>query len=166
MKFENLEVVGWKQAIRKSKIDTNEKRQSDSGLCSEPIVDCEQCYYYDKETGCTNKGQDIFVVGPLDYKTLLNDKDDEFKRMIIVYVEVTATVDFWEDLIKVIFKDNKINPFVMFENVDPHIHRYELILNYGWLSHLYHMDTYKDNYEWQEFKEWIASLPYSDIITK
>ncbi len=98
IRFENLEIVGWKHAIRGMRNPMNSWEKSDSctqgcvwcnEFCGKPLPGC------DKESG--------LYLGPNDLdlmKRLRNAGTDhrKFMRMITVYVDITAPLYWWKEM--------------------------------------------------------------------
>lgn len=165
MKFDNLEVIGFEHALNNVRMSISNPDLSDSGYCNEPMVECKGCAYNDRKRGCTSKYKEVFVIGKNDYKLMVNGLSD-FRKLIVVYVDITATIEFWKKFVDILLRSsNKINPFVMLESEEPHSHRFTLMLNYDWLRCLYHKRLDKNLPEWKQFHEWIKSLPYNEFIT-
>lgn len=104
LKFENVEVVGLEAAIRGMRNPMNSWDKSDSGLtcpygeynmgierCSQCVVDVMSC-----------ENVPYFAVGPNDLATMKKlsaggPVHGKFKRMIAVYVDVTAPLYWWKE---------------------------------------------------------------------
>ena len=95
IKLENTEVVGWKQAIRGMRNPMNSWNKSDSDNSCPISYDnggCDCCDY------CSIN----FHIGPND-KTLMKRLRQagtdrrKFMRMIVVYVDITAPLYWWEE---------------------------------------------------------------------
>lgn len=100
IKIENSEVLGWEHAIRGMRNPMNSWKKSDSGGCAEHR--CETCK---KEEPCAfvyteNPGN--FFLGRNDYDLMLRlakagSVDGKFRRMIAVYVDITAPLYWWKE---------------------------------------------------------------------
>lgn len=104
LKFENVEVVGLEAAIRGMRNPMNSWDKSDSGLtcpngeynmgverCSQCVVDVMSC-----------ENVPYFAVGPTDLATMKKlsaggPVHGKFKRMIAVYVDITAPLYWWKE---------------------------------------------------------------------
>ncbi len=104
LKFENVEVFGMEAAIRGMRNPMNSWDKSDSGLtcpngeynmgierCSQCIVDVTSCEHVP-----------YFAVGHTDLQTMKKLSNGgpvhgKFKRMIAVYVDVTAPLYWWKE---------------------------------------------------------------------
>lgn len=96
IKIENVEVMGWKAAIRGMRNPMNSWEQSDSGWDAS-IYHCDKDYL-------TVMSEDFsdYEVGPNDrdlMKRLRNAGTDhrKFMRMITVYVDITAPLYWWKE---------------------------------------------------------------------
>lgn len=100
IKFENIEVTGWKAAIRGMRNPMNSWEKSDSFICD--VAHCNDFCEHRVGTGpiCHNSNlSDNFQVGPNDLnlmKRLYKAGTDhrKFMRMIVVYVDITAPL-YW-----------------------------------------------------------------------
>ena len=111
LKIENVEVMGWEQAIRGMRNPMNSWEKSDSDY--RPILckrcdncmsyqlghweDCEKCEVW--KIASSHKG---FMVGPNDHDLmtrLRNAGTDhrKFMRMITVYLDITAPLYWWKE---------------------------------------------------------------------
>ena len=141
LKFENVEVVGLEAAIRGMRNPMNSWDKSDSGLtcpngeynmgierCSQCVVDVMSC-----------ENVPYFAVGPNDLKTMKNLSNGgpvhgKFKRMIAVYVDVTAPLYWWKE-----FDTYKIGTVANSCSTMHKIHDKEFVLDdfsHEWLSDL------------------------------
>lgn len=111
IKFEELEVVGWRHAIRGMRNPLNSWDKSDSDYRRFLGHKCEECGKYElpDDDSCDecwinhyvfpHKG---FTVGPNDLtlmKKLRKGGPDhgKFMRMIVVYVDITAPLYWWKE---------------------------------------------------------------------
>ena len=95
LKIENVEVMGWKHAIRGMRNPMNSWKKSDSHY---------ECHEYDKLSDDNRKVYlvDEYIPGPkdLDLMTrLCNAGTDhrKFMRMITVYLDITAPLYWWKE---------------------------------------------------------------------
>lgn len=98
IKIENVEVVGFKSAIRGMRNPMNSWEKSDSFFCGS-----SECCYSDNgcNEGCAGYGQG-FHIGEADLNLmtrLRNAGTDhrKFMRMIVVYADITAPLYFWKE---------------------------------------------------------------------
>lgn len=94
LKIEEVEVVGWKHAIRGMRNPKNSWAKSDSRYYNDPV--------YDKDRPQFIHDNPIFNIGPNDKKltmTLRNAGTDhrKFMRYIIVYLDITAPLYWWKE---------------------------------------------------------------------
>lgn len=150
-KVENVKIVGWDAAIRAIRGPRGILDQSDSYATHiEDPVTMETAEYQ-------------FFVGEKDKELMLRlvEADDltcGFRRIIVVYADITAPVSWWDGFIH---RSKRITPFDPF---DCHQQR-TVMLNYEVLSGMYRYWRESDIEEWQHFCQWIESLPHSDLIT-
>lgn len=101
LKIENVEIHGWKPAIRGMRNPKNSWAKSDSTN----EENCEECIYYADYTVCKyNHIHEClnFKAGPndLDLMTRLRNAGTDhrkFMRMIVVYMDVTAPLYWWKE---------------------------------------------------------------------
>lgn len=100
IKFENMEVVGWKHAIRGMRNPMNSWEKSDSGYCLDTLS-CHDCKWNRiTEVNCKNNIENHnFVVGKNDHDLMMRLRNAgtdhrKFMRMIAVYVDITAPL-YW-----------------------------------------------------------------------
>jgi len=104
LKIENVEIAGLEPAIRGMRNPMNSWDKSDSGLtcpngeynmgierCSQCVVDVMSC-----------ENVPYFAVGPTDLQTMKNLSNGgpvhgKFKRMIKVYMDITAPLYWWKE---------------------------------------------------------------------
>ena len=96
IKIENTEVVGWEAAIRGMRNPMNSWDKSDS-FCDDK---CGAFYFSEKGTG--KKYRSDFYIGPNDSERALKlasagSVHGKFRRMIIVYVDITAPLYWWKE---------------------------------------------------------------------
>lgn len=97
IKIENVEVTGWKAAIRGVRNPMNSWKKSDSFFCgSSECCDNDEC-----DSECVGYGQG-FHVGEADLglmTRLCNAGTDhrKFMRMITVYLDITAPLYWWKE---------------------------------------------------------------------
>ena len=96
LRIENVEVIGWKHAIRGMRNPKNSWNRSDSIFCKR--TDCYSCEMRD------DCGADIldFDIGKndLDLMEHLSDAGRDhrkFMRMIVVYLDITAPLYWWKE---------------------------------------------------------------------
>lgn len=100
IRIENVDVVGWKTAIRGMRNPMNSWENSDSGYCKDTLA-CHTCK--ENRNDCKkNIDSHKFIIGPNDLdlmKRLRNTGTDhrKFMRMITVYVDITAPLYWWSE---------------------------------------------------------------------
>ena len=105
LKVENYEVVGWEHTIRGmrnpknswDRMDSFMCKESDEGECSGKCPFLYNCPLYDNE--------DFYVIGPNDHKLMMGlaaggPVHAKYRRMIAVYVDVTAPLYWWKEFDK------------------------------------------------------------------
>lgn len=100
IKIENVEIIGWKAAIRGMRNPMNSWYRSDSFLCknmSDMSDNCSTCEARHIEQ-CYNG----FVLGYNDYKLMMNLAEGgpvhaKYRRMIVVYLDITAPLYWWKE---------------------------------------------------------------------
>lgn len=102
IKIENVEIAGWRPAIRGMRNPMNSWDKSDSGVCATHGPEhCSDCVYSD----CHYDDVDIstkYILGSKDLglmTRLCNAGTDhrKFMRMIAVYVDITAPLYWWKE---------------------------------------------------------------------
>lgn len=108
LKIENVEVVGWKAAIRGMRNPKNSWEKSDSITCTEKMAmtneeidsECGKCPKHDN---CDIYDSDPhFIAGPNDHTLMMQLRNAgtdhrKFMRMITVYVDITAPLYWWKE---------------------------------------------------------------------
>ena len=101
IKFENVEIAGWRPAIRGMRNPKNSWEKSDSGVCTtHGPAHCADCVYSD-----CHHDVDIgtkYILGPNDHDLttrLSNAGTDhrKFMRMVAIYVDITAPLYWWKE---------------------------------------------------------------------
>lgn len=102
IKIENIEICGWKPAIRGMRNPMNSWNKSDSviGHCMDE-VDCKDCPH-GSCWECNNFGEYITKIGDKDLELMLNLREAgtdhrKFMRMIVVYADITAPLYWWKE---------------------------------------------------------------------
>lgn len=100
IKIENVEVIGWKHAIRGMRNAMNSWEKSDSGLtCSQNKNNiCDVNCTADNYCEPLNK----YLIGPNDHDLMMRLRNAgtdhrKFMRMIIVYMDITAPLYWWKE---------------------------------------------------------------------
>lgn len=102
IKFENVEIAGWRPAIRGMRNPKNSWEKSDSGVCATHGPDhCADCVYTDCHADDVEIGTK-YILGPNDHDLttrLSNAGTDhrKFMRMVAVYVDITAPLYWWKE---------------------------------------------------------------------
>lgn len=100
IKFENVKVMGWEDAIRGMRNPMNSWEKSDSGIgCVSELEGTFLCKDCESKYSCLGG---TFVIGPNDLdlvKRLRNAGTDhrKFMRMITVYVDIIAPLYWWKE---------------------------------------------------------------------
>ena len=115
IKIENVSTVGWEPAIRGARNPMNSWDKSDS-VFEDFYNENDNCYGY--HTAMMSRhfsdvtplsgeareafGNDMFYIGPNDLKLLSNlakagSDEAKFRRMIVVYLDVTAPMYWWKE---------------------------------------------------------------------
>lgn len=100
IRIENVEVMGWKLAIRGMRNPMNSWEKSDSGYCMNTFA-CHTCK--ENRNNCKkNIDSHKLIIGSNDLdlmKRLRNAGTDhrKFMRMITVYVDITAPLYWWKE---------------------------------------------------------------------
>lgn len=102
--LEKTQVLGWEPTIRGMRNPMNSWDKSDSGPCLTHGPDhCKDCPY--PEGSCSGYEADLhnhFIIGPNDLDLMLRlakagSVDGKFRRMIVVYVDITAPLYWWKE---------------------------------------------------------------------
>lgn len=102
IKFENVEIAGWRPAIRGMRNPKNSWEKSDSGVCTtHGPAHCADCVYTDCHADDVEIGTK-YILGPNDHDLttrLSNAGTDhrKFMRMVAVYVDITAPLYWWKE---------------------------------------------------------------------
>ena len=97
IEIENVDVYGWKAAVRGMRNPMNSWENSDSGKCED--TNCQDCSQYGK--GCVEFDHS-FVVGNNDLKLMQSlvkagTDHSKFMRMINVTLDITAPLYWWKE---------------------------------------------------------------------
>lgn len=97
IKIENAEVVGWEAAIRGMRNPMNSWAKSDSGM-----VDFYDATFNDDDTDEYLSYSGLYKIGPNDKKLMKSlalggSTHAKYRRMIVVYVDVTAPLYWWKE---------------------------------------------------------------------
>ena len=105
LKIENVEVFGWKHAIRGMRNPMNSWEKSDSFIPCWQKTKCHECdanqkcaYYF--EGGEPYKKDEFIGAKDFDLMTRLRDAGTDhrkFMRMITVYLDITAPLYWWKE---------------------------------------------------------------------
>lgn len=101
IKIENVEVMGWEQAIRGMRNPMNSWDKSDSGICKggDDGIGCHNCA---KQISCEHTYDHSFQVGKNDYELMMKlaaggPVHAKYRRMITVYADITAPLYWWKE---------------------------------------------------------------------
>ena len=99
--IENAEVMGFEQAIRGMRNPMNSWDRSDSGICKggDDGIGCDNCA---ADHFCEHTYDHSFKIGKNDYELMMKLANGgpvhgKFRRMIIVYVDITAPLYWWKE---------------------------------------------------------------------
>lgn len=99
--IEKTEVMGWEPAIRGMRNPMNSWDKSDSGICKggDDGIGCEHCAM---EGVCDHTYDHSFQLGKADHDLMMRlakagSVDGKFRRMIVVYVDITAPLYWWKE---------------------------------------------------------------------
>ena len=168
--IEKTQIMGLEPTIRGMRNPMNSWAKSDSELFNAHGV------YFD---GCNERWEidgRAFEIGPNDLDLMLRlaragSVDGKFRRMIAVYVDITAPLYWWKE-----FDTYKVGTVANSCSTMHKIHAKEFTLDDFSHEHLdvrcrevlaniyQHRRNHKLD-EWREVCRWIESLPYSEIIT-
>jgi hypothetical protein len=102
--IEKTQIMGLEPTIRGMRNPMNSWAKSDSGPClTHGPAHCADCPY--PEGSCSADAADLdnhFIVGPNDHDLMLRlaragSVDGKFRRMIAVYVDITAPLYWWKE---------------------------------------------------------------------
>jgi hypothetical protein len=105
IKIEKSQVVGWEHAIRGMRNPKNSWEKSDTTHCTDQEC-CQECPMHgtdDYVTTCNLPGDgDTPIIGPNDHNLMMSlagagPVHGKFRRMIIVYVDITAPLYWWKE---------------------------------------------------------------------
>lgn len=102
IKIENIEVMGWKAAIRGMRNPMNSWEKSDSGTCGYPHhIGCANCPDH-KICNHPFRNDGVFKLGKADYELVMKlvkagTDHRKFMRMIAVYADITAPLYWWAE---------------------------------------------------------------------
>ena len=97
IKLENTEVVGWEPAIRGMRNPMNSWEKSDS-----VFFDYDEYHDICGNSGPCSDQEGGFDLGPVDHDLMMRlakagSVDAKFRRMIVVYVDITAPLYWWKE---------------------------------------------------------------------
>lgn len=102
IKIKNVEVIGWKAAIRGMRNPMNSWEKSDSGTCGYPHhIGCANCPDH-KICNHPFRNDGVFKLGKADYELVMKlvkagTDHRKFMRMIAVYADITAPLYWWKE---------------------------------------------------------------------
>ena len=101
IKIENVEVTGWKPTIRGMKNLMNSRDKSDSGICKggDDGIGCKNCA---NQESCHHAYNGSWQLGKADHELMMKlakagSVHGKFRRMITVYVDITAPLYWWKE---------------------------------------------------------------------
>lgn len=104
IKIEKVEVMGWEHVIRGMRNPMNSWDRSDSNFCaySEYTPKCGECPYFNICSCEIDDTYTRYMVGPNDHELMMKlakagSVHGKFRRMIAVYVDVTAPLYWWKE---------------------------------------------------------------------
>ena len=102
--IENAQIMGLEPTIRGMRNPMNSWAKSDSGPClTHGPAHCKDCPYTEESCHATEADfENNFIVGPNDLDLMLRlarvgSVDGKFRRMIAVYVDITAPLYWWKE---------------------------------------------------------------------
>lgn len=101
--LENAKVVGWEEAIRGMRNPMNSWDKIDSGVCATHGPDhCKNCPYSDSCNADDGEIATNYIIGPNDIGLAwklakAGPVHGKFRRMIVVYVDITAPLYWWKE---------------------------------------------------------------------
>ena len=101
IKIENVEVIGWEQAIRGMRNPLESWEKSDSGYCLDSLA-CHSCEENRNDCKKHIDGRD-YILGPNDYDLMKRlakagtADHRKYMRMITVYLDITAPLYWWKE---------------------------------------------------------------------
>lgn len=102
--IENAQIMGLEPTIRGMRNPMNSWAKSDSGPClTHGPAHCKDCPYTEESCHVTEADlENNFIVGPNDLDLMLRlaragSVDGKFRRMIVVYVDITAPLYWWKE---------------------------------------------------------------------
>mgnify|MGYP001042683837 CR=1 FL=1 len=102
--IENAQIMGLEPTIRGMRNPMNSWAKSDSGPClTHGPAHCKDCPYTEESCHVTEADlENNFIVGPNDLDLMLRlaragSVDGKFRRMIAVYVDITAPLYWWKE---------------------------------------------------------------------
>lgn len=109
IKIENVEVVGWRHAIRGMRNPLNSWKNSDSEYAPDVFISgcnnksCDDCAHKNEET-CLPEYTDwnAAIIGPNDHQRMMNlskagSDHAKYRRMIVVYLDIIAPLYWWKE---------------------------------------------------------------------
>ncbi len=164
--IENAQVMGWEHAIRGMRNPMNSWEKSDS-FCP-PEQEChlcpdnQKCGFYFSEMGTgpryRSSDGDFHYIGPNDLELMLRlakagPVDGKFRRMIVVYVDITAPLYWWKE-----FDTYKVGTVANSCSTMHKIHAKEFTMEDFSCEHLF---------DWQDQKEvgWFSSQSRNALRT-
>ena len=101
IKIENIEIMGWENAIRGMRNPMNSWEKSDSGICKggDDGIGCENCA---NQEYCTHAFNRSWQLGKADHDLMMRlaaggPTHAKYRRMIMVYVDITAPLYWWKE---------------------------------------------------------------------
>ena len=146
IKLENTKVVGWEPSIRGMRNPKNswDRSDSDFGIGS-GRESCDVCPYEGKPT-CLALHNDCVSIGPNDHKLMMTlakggPVHAKYRRMIHVYVDITAPLYWWKEFDTYRFGVEKNSCSTMHK-----IHDKEFTLEDFSCEHLWYVDQSIEDY--------------------
>ncbi|WP_289307851.1 hypothetical protein [uncultured Phocaeicola sp.] len=143
IKIEKTEVMGWESAIRGMRNPMNSWNRSDSGICGrgDMHIGCDNCA---NRIPCNHSFDGSWQLGQEDHCLMMKlakagSVHGKFRRMITVYVDITAPIYFWSE-----FDTYKVGTVANSTSTMHKIHAKEFTLDDFSCEHLKDFDGYQD----------------------
>lgn len=143
IKIEKTEVMGWESAIRGMRNPMNSWNRSDSGICGrgDMHIGCDNCA---NRIPCNHSFDGSWQLGQEDHCLMMKlakagSVHGKFRRMITVYVDITAPIYFWSE-----FDTYKVGTVANSTSTMHKIHAKEFTLDDFSCEHLKDFDGYRD----------------------
>lgn len=146
IKIENVEVIGWKHAIRGMRNPMNSWEKSDTDYCF--TKNCNDITCKNKKSGICLGENDLDLM-----MRLRNAGTDhrKFMRMIVVYLDITAPLYWWKE-----YSTYKVGTVANSCSTMHKIHERELTLDDFSHEHLTHYGNFEDE-TWADWRRVLSN---------